>query len=385
MRCTYLSILFIWQLSVVSCLAQMDEINERWHAEDYEAVVKMGMACAELDSTNTECKESVALASYKLGDFKMSKEVFLEVLGQDSIHKIALQNLARIYELEENVPKAIRCYNDLVKQDTTNAIYYRKLGQLYAKAEFNIDAFDQFQKAYAINPKDFFTVKGMVEIHLADEEFQEADELLDTALAYDSTNIQLILMSARSSYIQKEFLETVEGLERLHGKLDLNNYYSKMLGFSYLQIDSIDRSILYLTKSLVNEKNPEYALYYLAIAHEEKEEYEQAIVYYEKAKQAGISKQIDNYYRSLGRLYKENNDLSAAIKNYEKAYEHSKDPLLLFLLAQATDEYYKDKKVAIRYYRKFEKSEHPNAEYKAYARQRRIYLKEQMHLMNSNE
>ncbi len=385
MRYASLIIYISFQLSIFSCFAQMEIINERWLAEDYLGVIAAGTRCLESDSINQYCQERVALASYKLGDFKTSKESFLKILDQDSIHKISLENLAKIYELEENIPKAIRCYNDLVKQDTTNAIYYRKLGQLYVKGEFIIDAFDQFQKAYAINAKDFYTIKGMAEIHLANEEFKEADELIKTSLSYDSTNIQLILMSARSAYIQKEYQETVEKLEKLRGKLDLNNYYSKMLGFSYLQIDSLDRSILYLTKSLINEKNPEYALYYLAIAHEEKEEYDRAIDYYEKAKQAGISKQVDNYYRSLGRLYKQERELSEAIKNYEKAYEHSKDDLLLYLLAQATDEYYKDKSVAVRYYRKFEKSDYPNAEYKAYARQRRIYLKEQMHLMNSNE
>jgi len=385
MRYASILTLFFIQLISFDCLAQMEALNEAWLSEDFEKVIEVGEECIKIDSTNLLCHERMALAAYKLGDFKTSKTAFNKILEQDSIHRIALENLARIYELEENIPKAIRCYNVLVSQDSSNAIYYRKLGQLYVKAEFNIEAKNNFEKAYAINAKDFFTVKGLVEIHLANEEFQLADELIENSLAYDSTNLQLILMSARSAYIQKEYQQTVKKLEGIRGKLDLNNYYSKMLGFSYLQIDSIDKSITYLTKSLFKEKNPEYALYYLAIAHEEKNEFAQAIEFYEKAKEAGISKQVDNYYKNLGRLYKQEGNLPQAIKNYERAYDHSKDDLLVYLLAQVTDEYYKDKKVAIRYYRKFEKSAYPNQEYKAYARQRRIYLKEQMHLMNSNE
>jgi len=385
MRYASILTLFFIQLISFDCLAQMEALNEAWLSEDFEKVIEVGEECIKIDSTNLLCHERMALAACKLGDFKTSKTAFNKILEQDSIHRIALENLARIYELEENIPKAIRCYNVLVSQDSSNAIYYRKLGQLYVKAEFNIEAKNNFEKAYAINAKDFFTVKGLVEIHLANEEFQLADELIENSLAYDSTNLQLILMSARSAYIQKEYQQTVKKLEGIRGKLDLNNYYSKMLGFSYLQIDSIDKSITYLTKSLFKEKNPEYALYYLAIAHEEKNEFAQAIEFYEKAKEAGISKQVDNYYKNLGRLYKQEGNLPQAIKNYERAYDHSKDDLLIYLLAQVTDEYYKDKKVAIRYYRKFEKSAYPNQEYKAYARQRRIYLKEQMHLMNSNE
>jgi len=385
MRYASILTLFFIQLISFDCLAQMEALNEAWLSEDFEKVIEVGEECIKIDSTNLLCHERMALAAYKLGDFKTSKTAFNKILEQDSIHRIALENLARIYELEENIPKAIRCYNVLVSQDSSNAIYYRKLGQLYVKAEFNIEAKNNFEKAYAINAKDFFTVKGLVEIHLANEEFQLADELIENSLAYDSTNLQLILMSARSAYIQKEYQQTVKKLEGIRGKLDLNNYYSKMLGFSYLQIDSIDKSITYLTKSLFKEKNPEYALYYLAIAHEEKNEFAQAIEFYEKAKEAGISKQVDNYYKNLWRLYKQEGNLPQAIKNYERAYDHSKDDLLIYLLAQVTDEYYKDKKVAIRYYRKFEKSAYPNQEYKAYARQRRIYLKEQMHLMNSNE
>ena len=156
-----------------------------------------------------------------------------------------------------------------------------------------------------------------------------------------------------------------------------------MVGFSYLQIDSLDKAIWHLSKSLVDEKRPEQASYYLGIAYEQRGEQELALEYFAKAVEAGTSKDLDLYHHSLAKIYKEKNQLKQAVHHYTEATKHSDDPLLIFLLAQVCDEYYKDKQIAMRYYKKYENSAHENEAYKKYAKERRIYLKELAHQMNN--
>jgi len=167
--------------------------------------------------------------------------------------------------------------------------------------------------------------------------------------------------------------------------VDLNSYYHKMLGYSYLKIDSVDLAINYLERSLVKEGTPEHAHYYLASAYNSKGDHETAIFHYEKAIEAGISKDVDIYHRNLAKIFDQKKDLKNAIPHYEDAYKYGKSPVILFYLARAYDVYYEDKNVAIRYYRKYEKSADKNPEYKNYAKERRKYLQEQMHFQKARK
>lgn len=366
-------------LLVCTTLFSQEMANEAYLAEDYSHALKLAKACIALDSSNYKCNELAGLSAFRLGNFLECKNAFLKAEELQPENKLALKQLANVYELEENVPKAIKYYNRLLEKDSLNSIYLRKLGQLYMKADMMHDAFPYFSLAYKLNSNDFYTIKGMVEILTTNEEYSLADSILTEALLIDSTNIQYTLLSARTNYIKKDYKKTIEKIESLTGKLDLNNYYNKLTGFSYLQVDSIDKAIFHLSKSLVGESRPEHACYYLGIAYEKKGEQELALQFYEKALAAGVSKDIDLYHRNLARIYKEENDLKKAIHHYTEATEHNNDPLLWFLLAQVCDEYYKDKNIAIRYYKKYKNSNHKNKSYQKYAIERSAYLKELMH------
>ena len=361
-------------------LAAQENALVSYQAEDFSLALSQAKDCINQDSSNYTCYEIAGLAAFKLGNFLECKNAFLKAEELEPENKVILKQLASVYEQEENVPKAVKYYNRLLKQDSLNAVYLRKLGQLYMKSDIKVDAFKYFSKAYEINSNDFYTIKGLVELLTINEQFEQADSILTEALRIDSTNIQYTLLAARNNYIQKDYEATIEKMESLRGRLDLSNYYNKLTGFSYLQVDSLDKAIFHLSKSLVDEPRPEHACYYLGIAYEKKEEMELALAFYNKALTAGISKDIDLYHRNLARIYKENNQLKEAVHHYTEATKYNDDPLLLFLLAQACDEYYADKNIAIRYYKKYEHSDHDNKSYKKYAQERRVYLKEVVHL-----
>ena len=85
----------------------------------------------------------------------------------------------------------------------------------------------------------------------------------------------------------------------------------------------------------------------------------------------------------MAKIYKEKNKLKDAVHHYTEATKHSDDPVLIFLLAQVCDDYYKDKNIAMRYYKKYENSDHDNMAYKKFAKERRAYLKEMAHQMKN--
>lgn len=386
MRWTTCITIFILSFTLVNGQSDVSFLEKGlvlYEAQQYTEAIDVFDQCIAEDSLLLACYEKAGFASYRMGDFKKAKLYFHELEDRDSVNIVAWKQLANLYELEENIPKAIKYYTRIHQTDTLNALYFRKLGQQYMKADLMIEAFPFLSKAYSLNQRDGYTILGLTEIYTTGKQYQEVDTLLWKALAYDSTNTKQILLMAKNKYHQKMYDSTAVYLTNLQGKLDLDNYYNKMLGYALLKIDSIDRAIVHLEKSLVGEGNPEHAHYYLGIAYEKKENIETSIFHYNKAVKAGLSKDLDLYHRNLARIYSDSNKLKDAIAHYQDAYKYGNDPVMLFFLARASEIYYKDKNIAIRYYQKYEKSNHDHAEYKRYARERKKYLREIEHLSKS--
>lgn len=347
--------------------------------QEYQKAYAIYNDCIVLDSTQLTCIEKAARCTQKLGNFRKAKELYTSLEKADSSNTACLVQLANIYEIEKNTPKTIKYYIRLCKLFPSNPIYKRKLAKQYQQAGLEREAFQYYAEANKINNNDILTITGLAEMFIQNGQYDDCDSILRAGILIDDENINLHLLYALTKYKKKEYDSTTMILYNIRGKIDFSNYYNKMWGFSYLQIDSLDRAINCLEKSLVDEINPENAHYYLGIAYEKKKDIETSLFHFNKAAVAGISTNQALYHRNLARIYDKEGDLKNAILHYKDAYKYSSDPLVLFFLARASDAYYADKNIAINYYSRYQKSDHKNKEYKAYAKDRKKYLKEQMH------
>ena len=357
----------------------LNHAQEAFNKGAYKEAFQLYSACIEKDSTVIEYYEKKGLSAQRMGKLADAKQTFLHIVEVDSSHQMALSQLASLYEQENNPPKVIKYYTQLTKVFPDNAIFKRKLAQNYAKAGSLFDAFYSYREAYKLNPEDIYTVKGLSEIFLQNEQYTLADSLLVIGLNLDSTNIDFHQLIARSKYKQKQYDSTIYYLKKIEGQVDLSAYFNKLVGYSLIQIDSFEQSLFYLDRALTDEGSKEYVHYYLATAYESLENEEYAEHHYKKALEEGISPNVDNYHRSLAKIYNSNNNLKEAIPHYNDAYKYGKDPVILFYLARASDAYYKDKSIAINYYNKYAKSSNSNDEYKKYSKSRVRVLKEERH------
>ena len=151
-----------------------------------------------------------------------------------------------------------------------NPIYFRKNAKLFKAVKDNKEAFRLYAKANKLNPRDILSLKGLAELCVGNNQLEMADSLIRTGLEIDSENISMYYILARSKYKQKQYDSVTLILEGLQGQIDLDSYYNKLLGFSYLQIDSIDHAIQKLSMALVDEAESEKLHFYLANAYEKK-------------------------------------------------------------------------------------------------------------------
>ena len=368
-------------LAVVSAMAQdiSSDMNAAFANQDYMLAVNLSKSCYEADSNNVACLRMLSTAAYKSGDQANAKHYLHLLEKKDSTNTDVYVQLANIYEQQLQLPRAIKYYKLLNKLNPDNPLYFRKNANLYKGYGDRLESFRLYAIANKLNPRDVLSLKGLAELSIGNGQMVMADSLINVALALDSMNIGINYLFAKSKYKQKQYYEVTKVFNKISGQVDLNSYYNKMMGYAYLQIDSLDLAISKFQLALVDDNNPEKLHYYLATAYEKKGNVTGAMEHYEKAVENGISPDLDLYHRNVGRLALKANKYKKAIAAYKDAYKYGEDPVILYYLAAAADNYYKDKSIAIGYYKKYLKSSHNHIEYKDYAKKRVRYLKEMKH------
>lgn len=374
-----LSLLFVSSFLWSQIDSLYTEANEAYIAEDYKIAYKKYTTILGQDSTQDVTIERCAISAYRLGDLIAARDLFLSLENRDSTHRTCLRSLASIYESEKNTPKAIKYYTRLSKLFPKDGVNFRKLGQLHRNAGLKRLARGFFYEALDLNPRDLYAIDGLAELNIIDKKYPAADSILWKGLAMDSLHIDMNLMIASSKFRQKAYDSTAHHMMRIRGKYDFRPHQSRMLGYAFIQLDSIDLAIQYLSAAIMDEGTKEHAHYNLAVAYEKKGDMEFALHHLQEALKAGISENVDLYHRNLARLYNREEKLKEAIPHYKDAYKYGNDPVLLFYLGRASDVYYADKSIALRYYKKFVNSGYDHEEYIEYAKARSTQLIELLH------
>lgn len=344
--------------------------------QDYLAAAEAFSGCLHVDTTDYYMINSLSFCYLQAGDYANAKYYYHRLENADTFRTEALMRLASIYEASQDLPKAIKYNLALQKQFPGNPAYLRKLGTLYLQGRENSQAIQSYKAALSLNPRDVIAIQGLTEIMISMDSLDQADSLLAKGIQVDSMHIGLNLIRSRVHYRKREYRQTADLLYSLSFRTELNNYYNKMLGYAFMQIDSLDKAIFHLQKSLLHESDPEYALFYLALAYERKKELERSDWYYAEAVKAGISQNIGQYFRGRARIAMQLNKNRDAIDYYTKSLQYEEDPFVYFYMANAADLHYTDKTKALEYYRKYLNSGHKDQELVRIAKSRIAAIRE---------
>ncbi len=343
---------------------------------NYLGAIDKYLNCYNQDTTNKNILRNLAYCYFQSGDYALAKPTY-HILENDSASRDdAISKLAIIYESQQNLPKSIKYYIALNKIFPNQPVYLRKLANLYLQGRSVGEALQTFQKANELNPRDVLTIQALTEMYYGMDEFSIADSMVQNGINIDSTNIGLQLLKAKIKYRLRDYKVASEILYRLTFETELNNYYNKLLGYAFMQTDSLDQAIHYLQKSLVNENDPEYALYYLALAHEKKGEYDKTIWFFEEATKAGISTNMAQYHRGMARIYTHQKAYPKVISQYQKSLEYQADAEVYFYMANTAEQMSKRKIIALNYFQKYLDSGHKNEEWIKHSKSRIKALKE---------
>jgi tetratricopeptide (TPR) repeat protein len=337
--------------------------------------------CYYQDTLNIDYMKKVAFCYSKLGRLQDAKGAYLHILEMDSTNISALNQLAVVYSKESAFAKAADQYQRLIEIDPSNSYYHKQIAELTLKLGNISESLYYFEKAYLLNPKDIEAISDLIQIYQELRIYTKADSLISEGRMLDSTNVNFILQSAKSAYMQKKYPFVIDDIHlMLELTFDTTVYLLKLLGISYFHINDYQQSIDILREVIHYNEKSEVVHYYLGLAYRAMGKLNKSIEHFEKAIDMGISNNISTYYTNLAITWEEQGVFGESIKAYQAAYRSSKNKILLYHLARNYDLYYEDKKTALKYYELYlATNDTGNAKFNDYSKHRISEIKGIIH------
>lgn len=336
--------------------------------------------CVRSDNTNISFINKLAYCYYQLGNNVDAKIYYTRSLQLDSSNIRAHIYLGAIAERVSEFAQAANHYESLIEIDSTIAHYQKLKAKVEMKLGQPIRAFRHYLKALEINPTDIETIGELSKIYLQSDDLESAKYMIHRGLKLDQTNKTLRYLQTNVAFKQDSFDQVITIMEKILEEGDTVNHYQKLLAMSYLEMEQYEDARYHLVRLTKNEKPNELTYYRLAQAYDGLDSTTQSIQAYEIAIGIGISNNVGAYYKNIGILQGELNQLRSSMRAFKEAYHFTGRPDDLFFWARSQDKYYADKSIALRNYQKYLQSSGPkNEELSQYAILRIAELKELIH------
>ncbi|PHN07332.1 tetratricopeptide repeat protein [Flavilitoribacter nigricans] len=336
--------------------------------------------CYIKDPENVDYLLKIAYCNQQSGRYPDALIFYNKVLKIDSLNTTALSSTGSIYERTSNYREAAKYYRELIRIDTSNAYYYKRNGYVALRMNKPLQSVIYFLRAHGLNEADIETIDQLCDLYLALNDLKSAELMVKRGRAIDPNNLALLYNNARLEQKRKNHEEVAGAIRRAMELGDTSDYYQMMLGVAYIYLDSMDQAIGHLEAIVDRGQDSEYTHHYLGLAYRAKDEHAKSIAHFEQAIELGVSEKMSDFQADLASVLVEENNYRAAIDHYREALKYDPSAEHIFHLARTCDQYYKDKKIALKYYEQYLNTK--NQKFREYTEQRIKQLKEFIHFSN---
>lgn len=302
--------------------------------------------------TDIKVLGKLAYTSQMAGKLPDAEGYYQRMYAIDSTSNAVLYSLGSINLRRGNNVKAEVFYKILARKDSTNFYVFKQLSKICQDRLDRDGAIMYLQKANKLNAYDADVASDLSDIYVNLKQNDLAEIVLNGAISQDPENIVLLQSLLRLSYAEKKY-EVVKTtcLKLIDAGAD-NGLVLTKLESAYYNLKQYECSIDAF-KRIPEISQSETSYYIGALAYKELKDQPQAIENLGKAIEAGISPNISDYYTEIADSYDVRKKYKAAIHSYEKALQFNEKPIIYYLMATMYDGSLKNKKQAVKYYKKF--------------------------------
>ena len=254
------------------------------------------------------------------GDIAESIQSYQKAIQIQPEYKRPLNNLADIYESQENWLEATKCYQHLIGLEPSSHFYYVKLAKVLVKQNKIYGAIAAYQEALALNPD----LPGKIYKTLGDLLLQDKDDTSNAISTYQKASEQSsdwgpgFYIQYANSLMQKQLIdEAIVNYDKaIHLKPDSENFYV-LLGNAKAKKEELDNALNCYQKAL--ELNPNLATVYKKIGdiYVQKNQLDIASRYYYKTLE--LKPDATYVYRCLGDVFTKQGRQTEAVDCYNRS------------------------------------------------------------------
>lgn len=327
-------------------------------AQIYEAIDNYKLASKYYEKA-LEIKNDYAI-KVKLGKsynkekkLKKAISIFEEIVEKDDDNLLIKYQLGKLYLKTKQSLKAKKLFKSLIQKDRENANYHYQLGVAYAMLKKRNLKINSFLEAYK---NDDEHIKAIHQLALAYVLLRDRDSsaiFTNRGLQVNPNHIELNKLKINSLYRKKEYLPAITLLEKIDTLKPNEHYTQKMLGRALYKLKDYNEAEKYFNKALKIDRSDFKSYTYLGDINFDQKEYKSAMYNYRLATYVGKESRDIEYYQ-LARVYKKLGNPKAEMEAYKDSYnENSRNYRALYQLANTTENYYENKKLALKYYKNY--------------------------------
>ncbi|UYQ92995.1 hypothetical protein MKQ68_23220 [Chitinophaga horti] len=356
MKCIVTTSLLLALLPVFANAQMQDPVNpaivmEYMQSQLYDQAAIYLKERVEPD--NAKQLSTLGYCYYMSAQFSEAETTFHQVLSLDSNSTQAHFYLGGIQMQRSQPEAAVHHYFKLIALQPGSANYHKLLSHACAEAKKPDSAFTFLKEAARLNPKDAKTIGSLGNEYVDRKMYVQADSVLNTFLAMDSTQFQVTAAAVRSAYFQRQYkrVTTIGNyLMQSHVMSPLTFTYVSAAAYYDRQYELCIRTYEYL--QLMNQA-PEMVLYYGALAHSALKQYDKSNDLLNVCVNLAKSKNLEDYYGAMADNYEKVKQYKTAIAYQDSAYYLFRNPQRQYAIGRIYDAYLGNTTAARKYYHQY--------------------------------
>ncbi|CAM1345067.1 tetratricopeptide repeat protein [Tenacibaculum amylolyticum] len=300
-------------------------------------------------------KTKVKLGKSLRKDKKITEaiHVYEDILKTDPENLLVKYALSKMYLQKGEAKKAKGLLQKLIKEDQNNANFHYQLGIANTALGKKYKRVDNFLDAYNVDAQHFNAIEKLARAFTKLRDKDSASIFINKGLALRPNHLNLNKLKINRLFLDKKYNESLLLLKNLDSIAPNEHYTNSMLGKTYLKLEQYDNAKKHFHKA-TKINNEDFKSYiYLGEIYLKQKEIKSAMYNFAMGSYMGKEKR-DKAHTGLAKVYLEMKLPNRAIEEYKIAVtENANNYKALYELAKLSDNYYKDKKIGLRLYKRY--------------------------------
>ncbi|WP_289061429.1 tetratricopeptide repeat protein [uncultured Zobellia sp.] len=322
----------------------------------------------------------IARAYNAIGNYEKAIAQYQNVLSQDATLQIAKFELGKLYLKTKDFTNAEALFLELTHAASNNPEYHFYLGETFREEKKTERGLASYKKAVVIDSTHLRSLFQLGKYYVGQREKDSALTFIDKGLHFYENDVAMLNLKALAYYNNDEYTKARPYFEKLIALGEHKEYIYEKLAYCYFKEWEFEPAKINYRKVLeLNDENAD-AYFNLGQVFWKDRQIDSAQYYIEES--IAVQKPfLLREYVALAGIARNKDDMKTALKYYKLAHQEDPDDALVYHnVCTVADQYYKDPKIKLTYYEKFDQRFGDKNDYMSKMVNKRISeLKEEIH------